>query len=104
MWRCVEAHRRGADWSDLLRAPPDQPPAPRAVARASRHRDGMRLWTSAPPADDGPAPTPLLRARRAWQRASPATLRAALFAGIAARDLAAAPLVHRDRAVAWRAR
>ena len=104
MWRCVEAHRRGADWGDLLGAPPDQAAGPRAVARARRHSDGVRLWSGAPVADDAPAPTPLLRARRAWQRASPATLRAALFAGIAARDLAAAPLVQRNRAVAWRPR
>ncbi|MEA2194101.1 MAG: hypothetical protein QOG42_535 [Solirubrobacteraceae bacterium] len=105
MWRCVEAHRRGADWSDLLHAPPgDAPPPPRPAARASRHRDGVRLWCGAPVGDDAPAPTPLLRVRRAWQRASPATLRAALFAGMAARDLAAAPLVRRNRAVAWRPR
>lgn len=104
MWRCIEASRRGADWSDLLRAPPDDRAAPAgAVARAVRHRDGMRLWSSVP-VSDGAAPTRRLRTRRAWQRTSPATLRAALFAAIAARDLVAAPLVQRKGVVRWRPR
>jgi len=32
---CVEANRRGADWSDFLRASPDGAPPPRAIARTS---------------------------------------------------------------------
>jgi hypothetical protein len=64
----------------------------------------MRLWSGAPLDDDGLAPTRLLRVRRAWQRASPGTLRAALFAGIVARDRVAAVLVRRNRAIPWRPR
>ena len=104
MWRCIEASRQGADWSELLASPPRGAPSADVAACATRHRDGMRLWTGAPLDDEGPAPTRLLRARRAWQRASPATLRAALFAGILARDRAAAAVVHRNRAVPWRPR
>ena len=104
MWRCIEASRRGAEWSDLLREPSGAGPSRHARAHLTRHRVGMRLYSGAPVGDDAAAPTPLLRARRAWQRTSPATLRAALFAGIAARDLVAAPLVHRNRVVRWRPR
>lgn len=104
MWRCIAASRRGADWSELLGTPAVDAPPARVAARASRHRDGMRLWSGAPLDDDGLAPTRLLRARRAWQRASPGTLRAALFAGILARDRVAAVLVRRDRAIPWRPR
>jgi glycosyltransferase involved in cell wall biosynthesis len=104
MWRCIEASRRGADWSELLGAPDGAAPPARVAARTSRHQDGVRLWSGAPLDDEAPAPTALLRARRAWQRASPATLRAALFAGIVARDRVAAVLVPRNRAVAWRPR
>ena len=104
MWRCIAASRQGADWGELLSAPAGGAPPARVAARASRQRDGTRLWSGAPLDDDRPPPTRLLRARRAWQRASPGTLRAALFAGILARDRAAAVLVRGNRAVPWRPR
>jgi len=105
MWRCIAAHRRGDDWDDLLHGAGDGAPLPaRAGARASRHRDGMALWSGLPVACSAPAPTVLLRARRAWQRASPATLRAALRAGIVLRDRAAPLLLPRNGAIPWRPR
>lgn len=105
MWRCVEAHRRGADWSDLLLEPPSSEVATTSVAaRVRRHRDGIKLWAGAPLRDAAPAPTRVLRFRRAWQRVSPATLRAALRAAIRLRDLAAVALLPRDGPVRWRPR
>ncbi|MGH2918468.1 MAG: glycosyltransferase, partial [Solirubrobacteraceae bacterium] len=104
MWRCVDAQRHGADWSDLLGTlAPDGSP-PRTAAPIGRHRDGMKLWTGLPLGNGPAAPTAPLRWRQAWQRASPATLRAALRAAIRLRDLAAAPLLPRDEPVRWRPR
>jgi glycosyltransferase involved in cell wall biosynthesis len=106
MWRCVDAHRRGSDWSELLASTQETQPAAAAVrARAARHRDGMRLWSGAALDDSEETPaTATARARRAWQRASPTTLRAAKRAAIRLRDLAAAPLLPRDTPVRWRPR
>ena len=105
MWRCVEAYRRGEDWGALLAAGArDEPVSRRAAARVRRHSDGMRLWSGEPFAASAPpaAPTLVLRARGAWQCASPGTLRATLRLAIRARDLAAAPLLPRGEAVRWR--
>jgi len=105
MWRCIEAHRRGDDWSDLLReTPAGQAETTAVAARVSRHRDGMKLWTGEALRDAAPAPTRVLRIRRAWQRTSPGTLRAALRAAIVLRDLAAAALLPRNGPVRWRPR
>ena len=102
MWRCIEAHRDGADWSALLGTADAGDPRRQAARWSARHAHGMQLWTGAEVASYAPAPTALLRARRAWQRRSPATLRAARRAAIRLRDLAATPLVPRDGPVRWR--
>ncbi len=102
MWRCVDAHRRGADWSALLDAPGAEAAPRRARARPYRLADAMALYSGAPLHASEPPPSALLRARRVWQRASPGTLRAALRAAIRARDLAATPLLPRDGPVRWR--
>jgi glycosyltransferase involved in cell wall biosynthesis len=99
-----DAPRRGADWSDLLGTRPAAAPRRRVAARASRHRDGLRLWSGVPLGAGARSPTRLLALRAAWQRASPETLRASLRAAIRTRDLAAAALLPRDGAVRWRPR
>jgi len=102
MWRCIEEHRRGGDWSALLAQRATGEPSRRVAVRAARHRDGVKLWSGAPLAPGAVAPTRLVRARRAWQRTSPGSLRAALRLAITLRDLAAAGLLPRDEPVAWR--
>lgn len=108
VWQAVEEFRRGADWDHLLDASATGPPSARIAARVSRHQDGLRLWSELPP-DSGAtgrgATLPAAaRLRRAWQRASPETLRKAVCSAIVLRDLAASPFLRGQRAVAWRPR
>ena len=105
MWSSIAAFRRGEEWTELLETPAtaDEQRAP-AAAWATRHSQGLSLWSGSATTSQAPAPTRLLRLRRWWQEASPATLRAALSTGMRIRDLAAGVILPRNEAIRWRPR
>ena len=105
MWQAVEEFRRGSDWTHLLEGRGPIHTSRQAAARTERHRAGTQLWAGIPMARRAPAQlTTAAHVRSVWQRASPATLRAAIRAAIRIRDLAAAPLLPGRGPVPWRPR
>lgn len=105
MWQVVEEYRRGADWTHLLDGRGHVRTSRKVAARAGHHQAGTQLWSGVPLQGRAAGHlTTRARLRHGWQRTSPGTLRAAMWAAIRIRDLAAAPLLPRNGPVRWRPR
>ncbi len=104
MYRCMDAIREGHSHDALLPTPgTDVDVPPEVAAWTARYRDALLLWSGSPPASGRPAGGPIrTRARGAWHRRHPSSLRGLLRVMIAARDSATGLVIRDGRVREWR--